>query len=342
MDPINNQLDSPFALIAKLEGITVLHAAYTEVMNGLLVAIEMAKYTSTPSCALLTGHAGVGKSNLCKAIVSMYRDGPERSPAYVTNKVGGFYIPIPSPVTIKSLVSAMLAQLGDPRPRSGTVAAMKDRLMALENGTALQVHFLDELQHLWAAAPTGEAGRTVRDNIRNWIKTYVDNVRVPLVLVGTPSCEELVNEDDQLSRRFPHRYRLTNIPMLRNGEPEFQKYLVTYADLAKKTIGVDFPAFTDRDEAIRVYAATLGNASRVYQLFKSALVRSLKADAPASGSIFVPGTLPQMRLSNVTLNHFALAADEPYFALNRATQRNPFNMDIKAVINDLPNPEVSL
>ncbi len=326
---------TPFARLAQLEAITVGHGGYAEVMHGITRNIEFAKYTRTPACSLLTGEAGVGKTNLCRAIVNHYRADTDRSAAYVSTKVGAYYLQIPSPVTIRSLASVMLDEMGDPKPQYGTALGMTRRLVKLSSKTSIRAKFLDEFQHLWSATSRGPGGDTARDNVRNWIKTLIEHVKVPIILVGMPSCEELIDADKQLSRRFPYRFRLFDIPLERDKEPEFQTYLALYASEAARLLRVKLPGFENRDDALRVYATTRGNPSCVHELFKCAVLEAMHADLPQEGLTLRYDIQPQRTLKDVELAHFRKAADLPYFVGSRFTQKNPFELEINALSQEI-------
>lgn len=331
---------SAFEQIAKLETITVLHRNYVDVWSGVQRVVAMAQFTRTPGCCLLTGEAGVGKTNLCRAIVQSYESKTDRSAGYISNKVGAFYVAIPSPVSIKSLASVMLAKLGDPKPDYGTAQSMTTRLEKLAEESTVKLKILDEFHHLFSA--DASRGSNTRDNVRNWLKTLIDHVRVPIVLVGMPSCEELVNGEEQLSRRFPHRFRLRNIALMENDAPAFQQYLVTFADQARRVVGVNLPSFQDRIDAVRMFAATGGNPSRVCTLFTMALLEAIGLDSATTDAIAAPGEPAPMQLRDTDLTHFRTAADAPFFVTHRKTQKNPFEMELSAIFQELSSSTVVL
>lgn len=129
---------------------------------------------------------------------------------------------------------------------------------------------LDEFQHL-----LGKKCASTKD-LQNWLKTIINQFKVPVVLVGTPECGTLVDSEPQLARRFKHRFRLKNLPYADISTGSFNKYVDTLSKIFKNECQLnEFPRFRSQTEALALYAATSGNPDDITCLLKEATINTL-------------------------------------------------------------------
>lgn len=157
-----------------------------------------------PCCLLLVGPTGVGKSKLVESYAQGY-------PPRVTADNHGertlhpvMRATIPTPATVKSLAVTLLVALGDPRPTSGTVVTMTERLVRYMADCQVELLILDELQHF-----VDRNSHRVLEDASNWLKLLLKTTGVSCVLVGLQhEAEVLLRANPQLGRLFGDPYVL--------------------------------------------------------------------------------------------------------------------------------------
>ncbi|MDB9323932.1 TniB family NTP-binding protein [Nodularia spumigena] len=109
-------------LSEKLQIVNNIYVLYPR-LQEILAAIEYCHHFSLgkaePECMFLSGHTGVGKTTIYKAYANKY-------PRLVIRD--GTFIPIlavtiPSPATVKTVVTKLLWELGDPAYDKGTIGS---------------------------------------------------------------------------------------------------------------------------------------------------------------------------------------------------------------------------
>lgn len=157
-----------------------------------------------PCCLLLVGPTGVGKSKLVESYAQAY-------PPHVTADTHGertlhpvMRATIPTPATVKSLAVTLLVALGDPRPTTGTVVTMTERLVRYITDCQVELLILDELQHF-----VDRNSHRVLEDASNWLKLLLKTTGVSCVLVGLQyEAEVLLRANPQLGRLFGDPYVL--------------------------------------------------------------------------------------------------------------------------------------
>ena len=269
--------------------------------------LQMSIGASEPVNFLLTGNGGTGKTTVCNAIISQLR---RSSSQFIIkdNKqipiINAFYALVPNPVTIKGIASAMLNSLGAPSPSRGNAIDLTYRLGALLKEFNTKVIILDEFHHLL------EKDRGKNNDVKNWVKSLINEFKVPIVLVGTPECESLIDEEFQLSRRFHYRVQLTNLNLgVENKKGELRKFVSALSKVFVDKLGLNsFPNFESYSSCLPLYLATNGNPSSVVRLFKEATLLALEGGA-----------------DSVDISHIGKAFDEVVLP-DVQVKKNPFSM----------------
>lgn len=257
--------------VNKIDSGFIPHAAINNAINGIERSISLSKSSKEPVNVMLTGPAGTGKTTVCNAILSKRtREFRVRENCEVT-LIPAVCSLVPSPVTTKGVASSMLSSLGDPRPTRGNTLELTERLGKLLEMCETKVIFLDELQHLLKRDV-----RTRNDNVKDWLKSIINQFKVPIVIVGTPECAEIINTDSQLARRFTTHLKLKNLEYGFSAKGEFRKFIEALADsFIKEAKLKSFPDLTSKQVSLAIYAATGGNPADITTLFKVATLNGL-------------------------------------------------------------------
>jgi type II secretory pathway predicted ATPase ExeA len=240
----------------------VSHELYSHAVSTLDAAINATDASEQPMSAILTGEQGTGKTTVCKYMVAKLPKPHVKSEDDGVRKIiPAFYCSVPSPVTIKSLAIVMLDKLGD-TDLSGSQGVLSKRLHELLKTCQTKVIYLDEFHHLL----TSEAQKASK-GVCDWVKGLMNATGVTVVLVGLPKCEDIINADSELSRRFPFRAHLDRIAYSTGSHSQ---YLMILRALTKAMIdhaGVEeVPPLTDVERASQIYVATGGNMNAIRQL----------------------------------------------------------------------------
>jgi hypothetical protein len=140
---------------------------------------------------------------------------------------------------------------------------MSERLKTLLIGRQTEILFLDEFQNI------------VRDNERNaynvagFVKELLNGGPCPIVMVGTPMGEAVVDADDQLDRRSIGRVFLSGFDIAtEKGRGAFEDAVV---DLIGKAQASELEPLRNEDDLFRMHVATRGLFGRVVKLLENAL-----------------------------------------------------------------------
>jgi len=238
-------MHSPATLV---DGILVHHAAFVDATRRIDNCFEFAHEAPQPICLAVIGETGTGKS---RTLDACYRKHP------AVRGDAGMHIPIlrvtaPSKPTVKGLAEIMLEALNAPDTTRGTEIEKTRRVKILMRNTGTRVLMIDEFQHFY-----DKATQSIMHHVADWLKILVDDVRCVLVVAGLPTCRIVIDQNEQLARRFrapihlprfswtdvDHRQEFTRILKA------FHKVLVGYFDL---------PLLHAESMAFRCYCAAGG------------------------------------------------------------------------------------
>lgn len=254
----------------QIDHCLIKHAAIQRAISGIDAAIKFSEGSKEPVNILLTGEAGTGKTTTCNAILAKRKRTIEKSEDAERVLVPAFYSLVPSPVTIKGVASSMLYALGDPAPSKGNALDLTFRLGKLLRQCKTEVILLDELQHLLKH----DMGKS--DNVKDWLKTVINEFRVPVVVVGMPECAEIISQDAQLARRFQRHYKLGDLAFGGRKKGPFRKFVESLSGAYIQIVKLDsVHSFAAREYALMMYAATGGNPANTSTLFKQAALEAL-------------------------------------------------------------------
>jgi hypothetical protein len=157
--------------------------------------IEIYREEHYPKNLLIMGPARSGKSRLVEKICGYGNPIPnQRFPIKTI-----FASEVPSPASIKGLVTMLLYSLGVADPERGNVTMQTARLIRLVQSLNIEMLVLDEFQHL-----VENRSYEVIEGVAEWVKTLINQLKIPVVLVGLPECLAVFEQDDrgQLRGRF--------------------------------------------------------------------------------------------------------------------------------------------
>jgi len=193
-----------------------------------------------------------------------------------------------------------------------------DNIITLLKTCETRLVIIDEFQQL---AEKGAA--KTKAGMCDWVKTLLNESQVPCLLAGIPILETIVDDNDQLSQRYPHRVSLKRLQYQRNhfeAESEWTAVLAKFSSemirLGKLT---DYIYLSDEYFALASYVYCAGNMRGLRFLLNGAFKKSLTRGNRA-----------------LTLEDFAKTANEIVLKGRIRPDINPFSMT-SAELNKIVN-----
>ena len=218
----------------------------------------------------LFGESGTGKTTMCNSILKKYHKHTIIQNGFSINIVPTFYTSLPSPITMKGCPINLLKELGVYSEKPNT-QSLTFELLKLLNTAQTNLIILDEFDHLIK----NENALTVR----NWVKYLINNAKIPILLVGTPSFESLINADKQISSRFTMRRTLSNFPYnpIQNDNTSMQNFIKSLTKTYAYKLGLDsMPDFNSKKDLMAMYLSTGGSPDSIATLLKITAKQALK------------------------------------------------------------------
>lgn len=288
------------ALSERLSVANSIYIAYPR-FKEILAAIDDCHHLSNlkdePECLFLKGETGAGKTTIMKSYAQKH---PRRETASGT-EVSLLSITIPAPATVKSLVTKLLWELGDPAYEKGSVSNQTIRLIGLMKDCGVELVFLDEFQHF-----IDRDSAKVLQTVSDWLKDLILDTKIPMILIGLPEAEAVFHVNCQLSRRFANRHNLNPFSWHDDSGKEFRTFLHAIESQLPLCEQSNLAA---EDMAMRFYYASNGIVAYVMKLIRYGTYLALKQG--------------QEKLDNSVL----AIAFEQYVKADKPQRQNPFLTD---------------
>lgn len=205
---------------------------------------------------LVLGESGTGKTTLARWFARRY----PKQQLLERDVLPVLYVSVPAAATIAGTVEAILLQLGDLEPDRGTISSKTARAVRLAKACAVEMLVFDEAQHIH------DRGRTHSQYfVGDWLKSFIDALALPVVLLGLPRTQVLLQVNEQLRRRFAHQVSLS----VTSSSPEArcadsQALFVSLAGALPLPLDPRPYSWVELGE--RLHSATQGRVSYVKQL----------------------------------------------------------------------------
>jgi len=285
-----------------VENLFVVYPRIRAILNKIAYCHQHAKIAAEPDGMLLEGVAGTGKTTLGR----YYSRAHPREVTEDGRVVRILTTKVEVPASPKSLVSALLADLGDPLSDKGSTVSQTIRLRKLMKDCGTELVVLDEFQHF-----IDRDSKKVLKTISDWLKNLMDSTRTPVILMGMPYSHTILDAEgnEQLQRRFSTRISLEPFNWENHGDrQDFRKFLGT---VDKNLPLNEWSNLSDLSTAFRFNLASDGVISRVMKVVRRAASIALE--------------LSKERLD---LDVLSIAYEE-CLAANAPQKENPFDADMR-------------
>lgn len=183
-------------------------------------------------------------------------------------------VPLDSACTSRRLFAAILRTVGDPLCDTGTEDILRSRSYVALKRLGCRLLIIDEVQHLVARS-------SVRNDICDVLKRFLDDGIVPLALLGTDEATELLNKNVQLASRLHAPF---DMPPLKTSSLEDRKLFKAYvANLDQALVDTGILKRKSGLDAARtltcLFKISGGVLGRVTNLIREALIHAVEREA---------------------------------------------------------------
>ncbi len=258
MTNIKSKLD-PILLNQHVDGMLVKHTAFTEILDQLNDAFEMAPHLKRSAGLFIVGESLTGKSTVAEKLAETHP--PYRTEEGLVSEV--VYVQVPSKPSVKGLATEILYALGDPLANKGTEHDKTQRILLLIKHCKTRMLILDEFHHFVDKA----SKYTVIHNVADWLKCLINQARLVTVIISLPYGQKVLVQNEQLRGRF-------NSPMIMPRfdwaddyfRAEFLGLLEGFTDMMRERF--DVPDFHSEELAYRFYLASGGLTGYVFNILQ--------------------------------------------------------------------------
>jgi hypothetical protein len=244
-----------------IERMVIPHTAFAEARQRIEQCFAFSAAKAEAEGLAIVGESGTGKTSVLKSFLSNHT--PTRSRDGMDIPI--LYASVPPMPTVKSLAGVMLAALNAPDCERGTENEKSRRLRILMKETGTRMVMIDEFQHFY-----DRGKRQIMLHVADWLKVLIDETRSTLVVAGLPSCRVVINENEQLARRFMASIQL---PRFSWTDPRRRGEFISILEEYHTQITKDFrvPELHSEELAFRFYLATGGLMGYLSKLLRTTL-----------------------------------------------------------------------
>ncbi len=215
---------------------------------------------------LIVGPTNNGKSMIIEKFRRTYPPVHELD----SEKIPVVSVQMPSEPSIKRFYSALLAAMGAPiRPRQ-QIAELEQQALHLLRAVQVKILVIDELHNIMAGK-----GSSQREFL-NLLRFLGNELRIPLVGIGTKEAYLAIRTDDQLENRFEPMV----LPVWQEGS-ELESLLASFVAM----LPLRRPSFiANSDMARYILARTEGTIGEITQLLTSAAIAAIDSEEESINS----------------------------------------------------------
>lgn len=252
---------------ALVERVYVRFPRIVDLLAKMRHCLEFSKISAEPECMVIKGNLGLGKTTLGKAFTRDY-------PRIVTDEetfIPVLLVKVPVPATVKGFTSQILRAFGDKEFNKGSTISQTLRIYDFTSDCKTDLIIFDDFQHF-----IDRDSLLVLKTLSDWLKNLIDETRKPIVVVGMPSCDAVLDEpqNEQLKRRFSIRECLE--PFSWRSKTERSK-LLNFLDLVDEQLPLfECSRLANIKTAYLIHKATGGTIAYIMKLIRRAAALALR------------------------------------------------------------------
>lgn len=199
--------DDQFRVLDALKHCVIWHPGFDKAYKLTLKSINTTRDRQAASSFLLVGPTGVGKSTLCERIQRSFgAEFVQESASSQVKTLPCLLVEVPPKATIKTLAIRILVTLGlKDRERLEQMSTDSLNSMILQRLITMKVQLiiLDEFHRLLDQGQIASKKMVCRT-----VNEILNQACIPVMLVGLPTIEKLIDDISELSDRYPYRAHL--------------------------------------------------------------------------------------------------------------------------------------
>ncbi|MCP5352044.1 MAG: TniB family NTP-binding protein [Chromatiales bacterium] len=230
-----------------------------EILERLEVLLEYPKSHRMPNL-LIAGESNNGKTMLVTRFCNRHK--PDDNPGGEAANVPILYMQAPPVPDESRFYNTILELLFAPYKPNDRPDRKQFQVLELLRAVQLKMLIIDEIHHLIAGPMTKQRG------FLNVIKYLGNELKIPIVAVGTADADQAIHSDAQMAKRFEKRA----LPRWTNGS-DYLRLLATM----EHTTPLRKPSnLSDNSLADKIYAMSGGYIGDIASLVVAAAVRAIE------------------------------------------------------------------
>ncbi|PSV30908.1 TniB family NTP-binding protein [Photobacterium sp. GB-72] len=298
--------------VSKAKKAFVSTPSVTQILRYMDRCRDFSDLDSEPTCMMVFGASGVGKTT----VIKKYLSNNKRDSEIRGDIIPVLHIELPGNAKPVDAARELLLEMGEPLALYDTdLTRLTKKLTDLIRSVGVRLIIIDEFQHL-----IEEKSNRILTEVVNWLKMILNKTNCPVVLFGMPYSKLVLGAKSQLHGRFSIQFELRPFSY-EGGTGTFQKFLM-HLDKAlpfEKQAGL-----ANESLQKKLYAFSQGNMRSLRNLIYQA---SIEAIDKQHTTITEEDLVFASRLTS---------GDKPL------TWKNPFDKDIKITKDMLQPPPTNI
>lgn len=241
------------------ERVLVKYPLFKSALARVQACFDSYGTTAEPTCLPIVGESGGGKTTIISYFASMHPRVDRKSGV----EVPVLLAKIPARPTVKSLAETLLYQLGDPLWARGNTVSKSIRLRELLKRCQVRLLALDEFQHF-----VDVRRANIPNDVADWLKEQVEEVKLPIVVLGLQRCLEVLKQNEQLRRRFGASLHIGAFRWnVKDDRTAYRAFLRAVQD---QLLDYDMPSLSDVETAFRMHYGSYGLVGYTMKIIRGA------------------------------------------------------------------------
>jgi hypothetical protein len=262
---------SPQERIALIYRIRVWYPRMKGIYDELVRAYEMNPFTPDPECIALLGRFRTGKTTL----VESFCDQHPRVIREEMTVVPVLKAVVPAKASMNTMLTGLLAALGDPLAERGSMGVKYYRLQRFIVDCGVRMIILDEANHF-----VDRDSERVLHDVSNTMKTLAKEQNVACVLVGLPYTEEVLKVNEQFGSLFGDPLVLEPFQWDEEQPKTVEEFRIFLHQVEGQLPLAEQSCLSSKEMAWRCFVATHGKVGYVMRLLRRAAEDAVREGEP--------------------------------------------------------------
>ncbi|PHR57995.1 MAG: hypothetical protein COA43_11515 [Robiginitomaculum sp.] len=190
----------------------VVHAKASDILREMEHILRLSKLNKRPKNLLITADAGCGKTAVADTFIKSARANLDDTNSPTTAQIVGMQMP--AMPTESDIMLELLSKMGVDFVGKKSQAHLLSVLRNISGAAGLKLIVIDEFHNLMATSKM-----KILSSL-NFLKWIGNELKVPIIALGTNSCQLLLPYDNQ----FSERYKQAFLPVWSDGD-DFRNFI---------------------------------------------------------------------------------------------------------------------